>query len=60
MKTLLLPLVWLLSGVGMLVVGSGLLFAVIGLQSLAADLPLLATGRPVAHVNDLVQRERVL
>jgi MFS family permease len=41
---LLLPLTSLLSGVGMLVVGTGLLFAVIGLQTLAADFPVLVTG----------------
>ena len=44
MKSLLLPLISLLSGVGMLVVGTGLLFAVIGLQTLAADFPVLVTG----------------
>lgn len=44
LKSLLLPLVSLLSGVGMLVVGTGLLFAVIGLQTLAADFPVLVTG----------------
>lgn len=41
---MLLPLVSLLSGVGMLVVGTGLMFAAIGLQTLAADFPVLVTG----------------
>lgn len=43
-RKLLLPLVSLLSGAGLLVVGTGLLFAVIGLQTLAADFPVLVTG----------------
>lgn len=44
MNQLFVPLASLLSGVGMLVVGTGLLFAVIGLQTLAADFPVLVTG----------------
>jgi MFS family permease len=41
---LLLPLASLLSGVGLLVVGTGLLFSVIGAQAGSADFPVLVTG----------------
>ncbi len=44
MGRLLLPLVSLLSGVGMLVVGTGLLFSAIGAQSGAARFSGLVTG----------------
>ena len=44
MGRLLLPLVSLLSGVGMLVVGTGLLFSAIGAQSGAAHFSALVTG----------------
>ncbi len=44
MLKLLLPLASLLSGVGLLVVGTGLLFAVIGAQATAANFPVIVTG----------------
>ncbi|MEY4882374.1 MAG: hypothetical protein RIS34_228 [Pseudomonadota bacterium] len=44
MSTLLLPLASLLSGVGMLVVGTGLLFAAIGAQAGSAHFSGLVTG----------------
>ncbi len=44
MRKLLLPLISLLSGVGMLVIGTGLLFSAIGTQSAAAKFPTLVTG----------------
>lgn len=44
MKKLLLPLTSLLSGVALLVVGTGLLFAVIGAQAAAANFSVLVTG----------------
>lgn len=44
MHKLLLPLASLLSGVGLLVVGTGLLFAAIGAQSGAAKFSALVTG----------------
>lgn len=44
MRNLLIPLSSLLSGVGLLVVGTGLLFSAIGAQAGLADFPVLVTG----------------
>lgn len=44
MFKLLLPLASLLSGVGLLVLGTGLLFSVIGAQAAQAAFPVLVTG----------------
>jgi MFS family permease len=44
LRNILLPLVSLLSGVGMLVVGSGLLFSAVGLQTGAARFSPVVTG----------------
>ncbi|OIN92237.1 MAG: hypothetical protein AUJ20_08405 [Comamonadaceae bacterium CG1_02_60_18] len=44
MRHLFLPLTSLLSGVGLLVVGTGLLFSVIGTQAASADFAVLVTG----------------
>lgn len=44
MRNILVPLASLLSGVGMLVVGTGLLFAAIGAQASAAHFSALVTG----------------
>lgn len=44
MGNLLMPLSSLLSGVGLLVVGTGLLFSAIGAQAGLADFPVLVTG----------------
>lgn len=44
MPNLLLSLTSLLSGVGLLVVGTGLLFSVIGAQAGSANFPVLVTG----------------
>lgn len=44
MRNLLLSLTSLLSGVGLLVVGTGLLFSVIGAQAGSANFPVLVTG----------------
>lgn len=44
MKGLLLPLSSLLSGAGLLVVGVGLLFSVLGLRAGLADFPSVVTG----------------
>ena len=44
LRKLLLPLLSLLSGVGMLVVGSGLLFSAVGLQTSAAKFSTVVTG----------------
>ncbi len=43
-RTLLLPLSSLLSGAGMLVVGVGLLFSVLGLRAASANFPTVITG----------------
>jgi MFS family permease len=44
LRKLLLPLISLLSGVAMLVIGTGLLFSVVGLQTGAAKFTTVATG----------------
>lgn len=44
LRKLLLPLIALLSGVGMLVVGSGLLFSAVGIQTGAARFSTVVTG----------------
>ncbi len=44
MGRLLIPLVSLLSGVGLLVVGTGLMFSAIGAQTSSANFPVLITG----------------
>jgi MFS family permease len=44
LPNLLLSLTSLLSGVGLLVLGTGLLFSVIGAQAGSADFPVLVTG----------------
>lgn len=44
MHRLLIPLASLLSGVGLLVVGTGLLFSAIGAQAGSAQFPVLVTG----------------
>ncbi|WP_210545905.1 MFS transporter [Rhodoferax sp. PAMC 29310] len=44
MGNILMPLASLLSGVGMLVLATGLLFAAIGAQAGLADFPVLVTG----------------
>lgn len=44
MRKLLIPLMSLLSGVGLLVVGTGLLFSAIGAQAESAQFPVLVTG----------------
>ncbi len=44
MRKLLIPLISLLSGVGLLVVGTGLLFSAIGAQAGSAQFPVLVTG----------------
>jgi len=41
---LLIPLTSLLSGVGLLVVGTGLMFSAIGAQTTSANFPVLVTG----------------
>lgn len=44
MGKLLIPLTSLLSGVGLLVVGTGLMFSAIGAQTTSANFPVLVTG----------------
>lgn len=44
MNTLWIAMATLLSGAGMLVIGTGLLFSVIGTQAQAADFPVVVTG----------------